>query len=187
MITVIYDACVLYPAPLRDLLMHLAMTNLFKAKWSNQIHDEWMRNVLVNRPDLTRKQLERTKDLMNAHALDCLVLGHEKLIPKLSLPDVDDRHVLAAAIHSSASIILTFNLRDFPKKILSKYDLEAQHPDDFICNLIDADADKICAAIHRLRSRLKNPPLDAEAYLLSLERQSLPKTVRRLRQFASLI
>ncbi len=48
--TVIYDACVLYPAPLRDLLMRLALTDRFRARWSNVIHDEWMRNLLKQRP-----------------------------------------------------------------------------------------------------------------------------------------
>lgn len=54
--TVIFDACVLYPAPLRDLLMHLALTGLFKAKWTNEIHEEWIRNLLKQRSDLTRPQ-----------------------------------------------------------------------------------------------------------------------------------
>jgi hypothetical protein len=61
----LYDACVLYPAPLRDLLMHMALTDLYRAKWTNAIHEEWIRNVLANRPDLTRQQLERTCELMN--------------------------------------------------------------------------------------------------------------------------
>jgi len=57
----LYDACVLYPAPLRDLLMHLALTDLFQARWTNAIHEEWMRSVLENRPDLRREQLERLR------------------------------------------------------------------------------------------------------------------------------
>lgn len=61
--TVIYDACVLYPAPLRDLLMQLALTGAYRARWSEQIHDEWTRNVLKNRPDLTSAQLDRTVEL----------------------------------------------------------------------------------------------------------------------------
>lgn len=107
---VLYDACVLYPAPLRDLLMHLALTGLYRAKWTNEIHDEWIRNVLVNRKDLDRKTLEKTRLLMNSHVRDCLVEGYQKLIPMLSLPDPDDRHVLAAAIHSKCSVIVTYNL-----------------------------------------------------------------------------
>jgi hypothetical protein len=95
--TALYDACVLYPAPIRDVLMHLALTDLYRARWTNQIHEEWIRSVLINRPDLTRAQLERTRDLMNAHARDALIENFEDLIPSLSLPDPDDRHVLAAA------------------------------------------------------------------------------------------
>ncbi len=94
--TAIYDACVLYPAPLRDFLMWLALTDLFRARWTEEIHAEWMRNVLNNRSDLTKEQLTRTKNLMNANVRDCLVTDYESLIETLVLPDLDDRHVLAA-------------------------------------------------------------------------------------------
>jgi hypothetical protein len=56
---VVYDACVLYPAPLRDLLMRLALTDLYRAKWTEQIHEEWIRNLLENRQDIDRPMLER--------------------------------------------------------------------------------------------------------------------------------
>ena len=105
--TALYDACVLYPAPLRDLLMRLALTDLFRARWTDAIHEEWIRNVLANRSDLKREQLERTRDLMNAHVRDCLVTGHENLIEGLNLPGPDDRHVLAAAIRAGAGVIVT--------------------------------------------------------------------------------
>ena len=62
--TVIYDACVLYPAPLRSLLMYLAMTDLFRARWTEAIHEEWMRNVQKGYPDITRQQVERIRDLI---------------------------------------------------------------------------------------------------------------------------
>ncbi len=73
--TVLYDACVLYPAPLRDLPLRLALTDLYRARWSEAIHEEWIRAVLRNRPDLSRQQLERTSALMNAHVRDALVDG----------------------------------------------------------------------------------------------------------------
>lgn len=97
--TVIYDACVLYPAPLRDLLMRLALTDLYRARWTDMIHDEWTRNVLKQRPDLKAEDLQRTRSLMNSHVRDSLVTGFEHLIPSVELPDADDRHVVAAAIH----------------------------------------------------------------------------------------
>ena len=91
------DANVLYPAELRSFLMYLAVPGVYRAKWSKDIHEEWMSNLLLNRPDLTRAQLERTRDLMDKNAPDALVTGYEDLIPSLSLPDEGDRHVLAAA------------------------------------------------------------------------------------------
>lgn len=183
----LYDSCVLYPAPLRDLLMRLALTDLFLVKWTDAIHDEWIRNVLANRPDLTLQRLQRTRDLMNANARDCIVRDYEKIIPSLSLPDPDDRHVLAAAIKASASIIVTYNLRDFPQDVLSKHGIEAQHPDEFISQLIEQAPGVVCNAIRRLRMGLKNPPINSENYLNNLASQSLPRAVSKLREFVLLI
>ncbi|MFO7907036.1 MAG: PIN domain-containing protein [Pirellulaceae bacterium] len=185
--TALYDACTLYPAPLRDLLMHLALTDLFRARWSDQIHDEWIRNVLEDRPDLKREQLARTRSLMNAHVRDCLVTGYEELIEGLMLPDPDDRHVLAAAICGSASVIVTFNLEDFPPEYLGKFGVEAQHPDEFVTHLIDLVPAAVCAAAKRHRASLKNPPKTVDEYLAALANQRLPETVSRFREFEELI
>ena len=181
--SVVYDACVLYPAPLRDLLMHLAMTDLYRAKWTPQIHVEWMRNVLANRPDLKPEQLERTRELMDSKVRDSLVEGYEYLIPGLALPDEDDRHVLAAAIRSRSSVIVTFNLKDFPVAALDEYEVEAQHPDEFIAHLIDLNPAQVLAAVARHRASLKNPPKTQEEYLDTLLQQGLPETVAQLRQW----
>ncbi|QJE74286.1 PIN domain-containing protein [Aerophototrophica crusticola] len=185
--TVIYDACCLYPAPLRDFLMELATRDLFRAKWSRAIHDEWTRNVLANRPDLTREQLERTCALMDSHAPDCLVEGYEYLVPALTLPDPDDRHVLAAAIHARADAIITFNLGDFPAEELARHHVEAIHPDDFISDQFDLQQAEVVTAAVRHRARLRNPPKSATEYLDTLLAQSLPKTVALLRPFAAVL
>lgn len=183
----LYDSCVLYPAPLRDLLMHLALTDLFRAKWTNDIHDEWIRSVLTKRKDLTLEQLTRTRDLMNLHVRDCLVEGYQSLIQGLSLPDPNDHHVLAAAIRSSASVIVTFNLKDFPKESLEEYGIESQHPDPFLDYLTELAPGAVCGAIRNLRQGLKSPPLSAKKYLNILEQQGLPQTVCRLSEFIELI
>jgi predicted nucleic acid-binding protein len=178
--TVVYDANVLYPAPLRDLLMRLALTDMFRARWTDDIHDEWIRNVLEARPDLTREQLERTRELMNANVRDCVVEGYQSLIPGLELPDPDDRHVLAAAILANASVIVTFNLRDFPAAQVEQYGIEAQHPDEFITYLIDLNQAKVCAAAEEQRRSLRQPPKTVEEYLETLLRQGLPQTATLL-------
>lgn len=174
---VVYDACVLYPAPLRDLLMRLAVESLCMARWTSRIHEEWIRNVLKNRPDLTIAQLERTRDLMNAHALDCLVENYEHLIIDLDLPDPHDRHVLAAAIQSNARVIVTFNLKDFPDNHLSEYELEALHPDDFIISLTEVDLTVVINVMKFHRASLKKPPKTLNEYLDILEKQGLLQTV----------
>jgi hypothetical protein len=186
-LTVVFDACVLYPAPLRDFLMQLAISDLFRAKWTAEIHEEWISHLLANRNDLTRAQLERTRDLMNQAVLDCLVTDYEELTPTLELPDNDDRHVVAAAIHCRAQAIVTFNLKDFPASALAPFDLEAIHPDDFIANLIGASSVVVCAAAKAQRARLKNPPKTADEYLSTLESQGLSQTVNMLRGCAELI
>ena len=117
--TVIYDACIHYPDPRRDLLMRIALTDLYRARCSNQIHEEWITAVQRNRSGLSRAQLELTRKLMNAHVRDALVDSYQSLIPALELPDPDDRHVLAAAIKSGADLIVTFNLDDFPDQALA--------------------------------------------------------------------
>ncbi len=92
--TALFDACVLFPAQLRSLLMYLALTGLFRAKWTDEIHEEWMRGVLEKYPDRTRAEVERIRDLMNAHVRDCLVTNYADLIPSLQLAvRLDHRHV----------------------------------------------------------------------------------------------
>ena len=133
----VLDSCVLYSAPLRDLFMWLGLAELYVPKWTASIHDEWMRNVLKNRPDLSPEKLRRTRDLMDLHAIGSLVEDYELLIPSLQLPDENDRHVLAAAIVCAVTHLVTFNLSDFPTQTLASHGVEAIHPDLFLINLIE--------------------------------------------------
>ena len=151
--TALCDANVLYPAELRNILMHLALIGLFRARWSAAIHEEWISSLLEKRPDLDRVKLERTRALMDKHVEDALVTGYEDLIAGLQLPDADDRHVLAAAIRGRADVIVTMNLRDFPTEVIAPLGIEAQHPDEFILRLLDlAPGAVVAAAIMQLRA-----------------------------------
>ena len=184
---VVYDACVLYPAPLRDLLMQLALTELYRAKWTEEIHEEWIRNVLKDRPNLKREQLNKTRKLMDDNTLDCLVYGYESIIPTLNLPDPNDRHILAAAIKANADTIVTMNLRDFPSNILKQYNIDAVHPDNFIKYLLDDECGSVLSAIKTVRERLKNPTRTVEEYIAILRKQSLPLTASALQEYEALI
>ena len=181
--TAFYDANVLYPAELRNMLMHLALAGLFRAKWSADVHEEWISNLLEKRPDLSREKLERTRSLMDKHAEDALVTGYEDLIPGLHLPDPDDRHVLAAAIRGRADVIVTMNLRDFPAGLIAPFGIEAQHPDKFILHLLDLAPGPIVAAAETHRQSLKNPSKTTTEYLETLERQGLSQTASTLGEY----
>lgn len=183
----VYDANVLYPAPLRDLFMWLAHAGLVRARWTETIHDEWVRSVLADNPALSPARLARTRALMNNAVRDCLVVGYEDLIEPLVLPDPDDRHVLAAAIQAGAEIIVTFNLKDFPSSVLTAYDIEAVHPDSFLVSLIDAAPGPVCAAVKRQREGLRYPPKMAEELLATLAAQGLDQSIARLRPFIELL
>jgi len=185
--TAVYDACVLYPAPLRDFLMWLALSGRFRARWTQQIHREWKRNLLKNRTDLTIEQLDRTSELMDRAIPDACVYDFEDLITGLSLPDTNDRHVLAAAIRCGAGVIVTFNLKDFPDACLAPYGVEAQHPDEFVENLFHLDPAAVIAAAQRQRQQLKLPPIAVEPFLDLLQRQGLVESVRALSAYRAIL
>ncbi len=179
--TVFLDASVLYPASIRSLLLYLAGASLYRPLWSARVHEEWINALLRDRPDLTRQQLDRTRALMEAHAADANVSGYESLIDAITLPDPDDRHVAAAAIHGGASVILTANLRDFPAAALAPYHLTAQHPDAFVVNLLEVDRSAVLAVMRRHRQSLKNPPKTPAEYLATFVKHGLTTTVAALR------
>src|SRR3954468_4018363 len=178
---VLYDACVLYPAPLRDLLVRLANTGVVRARWSAAILDECFRNILEHRPDLKPESLQRTRELMTRAVPDCMVIGFEGLIEGLVLPDIDDRHVLAAAIRAGAQAIVTFNLDDFPAERLQPYNIEAKHPDEFVIDTIDLSPGRVAAVIAEQAAALRNPPRSTAELLDTLRDQGLVRSVARLR------
>lgn len=178
----VLDANVLYPAPLRDLLMSLATRDLFVPIWTEIIFDEWMRNVLKNLPHISLERLERTKSLMLQNVPQALITGFEPLIPELLLPDPDDRHVLAAAIHAHADLIVTHNLKDFPNSVLERYGVEAISPDPFVMKLVEDQPDQVLAALRKQRSRLKNPPSSQAEFLATLELHDLKVFVNWIRK-----
>jgi len=185
--TALLDANVLYPAPLRDLLMQLAVTDMFHAKWTADIHREWIDALLEKEPHRSRVVLERTRELMDMSTRDSLVTGYEHLIASLNLPDPDDRHVLAAAIVGRCDVIVTHNLKDFPNELLAAYGIEAQHPDEFLSNHLNLAPGIFCSSIQKVRSRLKNPPYSVDQYLENLIQCGLVATVAELKTFAQLL
>lgn len=178
---VLLDANVIYSAPLRDFLLRLARANLYKPKWTDEILKEWIESLLKNRPDLNASKLNRTKAFMNTTFAYANVTGYETLIDTLSLPDPDDRHVLAAAIQSGADLIVTNNLKDFPKPRLEQHDIEAISPDEFVHRLIVRNKQAVLNILNELVDSLEKPFQTKKQVLDTLEACGLKKSARHLR------
>lgn len=179
---VLYDACVLYPAAVRDLLIRVANAGIVQGRWTERILDETFRNIAEQRPDLSPDNLARTRHLMTRAVPDCLVTDYESLEASLVLPDPDDRHVLAAAIRAGAQVIVTTNLRDFPEAALAPYDIEAKHPDDFILDSIDIAPGAVIECLVRQAAALRQPPQTPGEVVDTLRDAGLVRSAARLRE-----
>jgi predicted nucleic acid-binding protein len=184
--TVVLDANVLYPAFVRDVLLSLAHADLYSAKWTAHIRDEWVRSLLADRPSMEPQVLAAAAAMEQAIP-DCMVSGYEHLIESLDMPDADDRHVLAAAIAGHADAIVTWNERDFPAGLLDQFGIEVQTPDEFVLNQIMLDKLAALAAIKRMRQRWQRPQYDAVALVDLFERRGLPLTAAHLRDVVDLL
>ncbi|WP_421935423.1 PIN domain-containing protein [Phenylobacterium sp.] len=176
----VYDACVLYPFQLRNLLVQCAADRLVEARWSDDIHDEWMRNLLAKEPRLTRTRLEATRDLMDRVLPQARVTGYEARIPAITLPDPEDRHVVAAAAEAGASVIVTWNVRDFPAAELRRHGLRKLTPDGLLTALYEEDPDTVAASVENARRNLNLSRVSKAAYLEVLHRQGLNRFVSAL-------
>lgn len=183
---VVLDACVLHPPSLRDLFVRIAQTDLVRARWTDRILDECFRSVRERHPELDPARLERTRALMNGAVRDALVTGYEPLERAMSLSDPEDRHVLAAAVKTGAQAIVTFNLRDFPPDALTPWDVAAKHPDEFVVDLLDIDAERVLQVVRAQAAALRNPPRSVHELLEKLERNGLPRATAELREIMSL-
>ena len=186
--TSVLDASILYSAAVRDLVLSLAANGLYRPAWSEMIHDEWMRNLIANQGGgaAIRAYASRARQRMEAIFPDALVDGFQPLIAGLTLPDPSDRHVLAAAVHVGAAVIVTYNLRDFPISELAKFGIEAWHPDDFVEFLLNAEIDAALDAIREHRARLRQPPKTQTEYIdMLMNKLQMPRTGQILKTHAS--
>ena len=151
---VVFDACILYPFHLRNILVQIAVDRLVDARWTDEIHDEWIRNLVADVPGIPADRLMVTRKLMNDALPNATVTGYQAHIESIALPDPADRHVVAAAITAGASVILTWNLRDFPIRELKKHGLTRQTPDAFLANLYENVPDLTLASLANARRNL---------------------------------
>lgn len=177
----VYDACVLYPFHLRNLLIQLAVDGLVDARWTDEIHAEWMRNLAANNPGLSIERLSVTRDLMKRALPAADVTGYRRLVARLQLPDPDDRHVLAAAIAGKATIIVTANLADFPTASLQPYGVVAHSANEFLSQIFTAAPESLAASIEHARRNLRKSLPTVAEFVASLERFGIPVIAEAMR------
>jgi predicted nucleic acid-binding protein len=178
-VLVVCDANVLYKSLLRDLMMRLGMSGALRPRWTQRIHEEWMRNLRLRLPATAQAAVERTRHLMDLNLPEALVTV--SLMGDHALPDPDDQHVLDAALSAGASVLLTFNLKDFPREALPSH-LLAVHPDDFLVTCLEQQQGRVLTALQELRADLKKPPFSGSELLAALERAELPTFALKLRE-----
>ena len=179
---VVYDANVLYPNTLRDLLIRIAqLPHIVQAKWTDEILDEMLRALRKNLPDISEEKTDRLRERINAAVRDCLVLGYEPLIEVLDLPDPDDRHVLAAAIKVNAQLIVTWNRKHFPQDKMAPWGVRAKSPDDFVRDTMGIDSEAVWACVQQIVDSRTRRPVTVEDVLGELERDGLVAAAAALR------
>jgi predicted nucleic acid-binding protein len=175
---VVLDACVLYPAVLRDTLLRAAERDLYLPYWSDAILAEMHRNLVAD----GRLGAERAAYLvaeMTRAFPDAAVTGYEPLVPAMR-NDPKDRHVLAAAVKARAQVIVTANLRDFPAAALDGYDVEAKHPDQFLLDLLSIDPRAVAHLIREQLADVRAAGATMDRLLAALTRHA-PDFVEALR------
>jgi len=177
---VIFDACILYPFHLRNIVVQIAVDRLVDARWTDEIHDEWIRNLAANVASIPVERLQITRHLMKDALPHAMVSAYQGHICAVTLPDPNDRHVVAAGIAGGASVILTWNLRDFPVRELKKHGLRRQTPDAFIVDLYDTVPDLTLASLANARRNLSNSRVSASGFVDILKNQKLTHLADRI-------
>jgi len=135
-----------------------------------------MSALLRNRPDIPRAQLERNAPPMEAQLDDALVEGYEHRVDSVSLPDANDRHVLAAPNIARRTISSRQTYATFPATTLARFRLVAEHPDNFLLHLVNDNQGKALAAFYELCDERKNPHQTPREVTEILKRQGLTAT-----------
>lgn len=169
----VFDACILYPFHLRNIVVQAAVDRLVEARWTDAIHEEWIRNLAANAQAIPMERLQITRQLMNDALPTAMVTGYEEHVPAVALPDPDDRHIVAAAIAAKASLILTWNLRHFPESELKKFGLQRMTPDEFLSGLFEKVPDLVIGSLANARRNLSKSQVSAADFIRVLESQKL--------------
>lgn len=163
-VSVVLDACVLYPISLRDTLLNLAEAGCFRVLWTEEILAETSRNIVEDTPGLSAEHLDKTFAAMRRAFPEAMVEGYVHLIDSMT-NHPKDRHVLAAAVAASAEMIVTFNTRDFPDSACDQFGVAVLTPDAFLSEIIDARAQLVGTVLAAQAARKTRPRMSTTEVL----------------------
>jgi hypothetical protein len=181
----VVDACILYPFHLRNIVVQSAVDRLVDARWTDEIHEEWIRNLVAGGPAIPRERLQITRRLMDDALPNAMVSRYDEHIPRVTLPDPNDRHVAAAAIAANAHLILTWNLRHFPAEELGKFGLRGATPDAFLSSVFSEVPDLVIGSLANARRNLTKSRVSASEFIRILASQKLVQLANLVEQHAS--
>lgn len=179
--TAVIDANVLFPVVVRDYLLWLAVYELYTPKWSEKLLEEF-REVFA-RKGKSLESAARQIGYINKACPDALIQNYETIIPSITLPDENDRHVVAAAVKCNANVIVTRNLFDFPNDYLKTIGLVAIDPDNFIADMVDLSPQRCREAFREMVLSKNKPPRDELEYLKIMRNNNLEETAKELSKY----
>ena len=176
----VLDANLFFTMWIIDPLLTFAEDAFFQPVWSEQIMSEVRTHLNNVWNDVPQTAVDRYLDAINQAFPDSMVQGWERHVYGIQLPDANDCHVLAAAIESGATIIVTENLRDFPMAQIRRYGVTAMDSDTFLSERFAEDPHDAYAAISRLIGAKQHPPRTMDEEINTLQRLGMHKFAQRL-------
>lgn len=178
---VLIDACVLFPTLLRDLVLSYAGTGAFEPVWSDRILEEW-RRAAARKSEADGAIASVEIAAITALFPNAAVAPRPETQSRLSLPDVDDIHVLAAAIDAGASELLTLNLKDFPTRALGSEGIVRRDPDGFLLEAYHANPQALSKMIEDVLKRAGAHGIDVSNPRAILKRARVPRLAKAFTQ-----
>ena len=171
MTTAVLDANALYGALIRDLLLRLAVRELYRPVWTAEILEELQRALLRNRPLAAAGGVPRLLHAMTSSFPGALVAPSPEDTSRVPVAiEPGDRHVVAAAVATEADVIVTENLRHFPGSALEPLGISAVSIDDFLCRFLAVDPEAVKRTLEEISLDYSKPPRTLGELLEALAR-----------------
>ncbi|MCL1837964.1 MAG: PIN domain-containing protein [Propionibacteriaceae bacterium] len=174
MIIVFLDACVLVPITLTNVILTAADYGLLQPCWSPEVIEEAVEAIMEIRLDLSEERIRRRFAAMNEAFEGARTSGNPAMLDGHSFPDPDDQHVVAAAVGAGAAVIVTANIRDFPKPLLAELGLAVMSPDELLLELLKAQTEAMVNVVTKVAAALRNPSKTPEDILEALTLAGAP-------------